>query len=90
VQRKIIASAPSRPTHEARRPTPAGGLARKGRRIEFLLFLRDDAHRTMKKLRLLACLAAAVLLGASVFEVTVDDSGHITNDRGGRRLALWA
>ena len=42
----------------------------------------------MKKLRLLACLAAAVLLGASVFEVTVDDSGRITNNRGGRRLAL--
>ena len=38
----------------------------------------------MKKLQLLACLAAAVLLGASVFEVTVDDSGRITNDRGGQ------
>ena len=41
----------------------------------------------MKKLRLLACLAAAVLLGASVFELTVDESGITTNNRGGRRLA---
>ena len=43
----------------------------------------------MKKLRtLLACLAAAILLATSVLEVTVDDSGRTTNDRGGRRLAL--
>ena len=40
----------------------------------------------MKQLRLLACLAAAALLGASIFEVTVDESGRITNNRGGRRL----
>ena len=52
------------------------------------MFVADASQEAMKKLRLLACLAAAVLLGASVFEVTVDDSGRITNDRGGRRLAL--
>ena len=39
----------------------------------------------MKKLRLLACTAASLLIAASVFEVTVDESGRIaTNNRGGR------
>ena len=42
----------------------------------------------MKKLRTLACAAASLLLAASVLEVTVDESGRITNNRGGRRLAL--
>ena len=42
----------------------------------------------MKKLRLLACTAALILIATSVFEVTVDESGITTNNRGGRRLAL--
>ena len=42
----------------------------------------------MKKLRTLACTAASLLLAASVLEVTVDESGITTNNRGGRRLAL--
>ena len=42
----------------------------------------------MKKLPTLACTAAILLLAASVLEVTVDESGITTNNRGGRRLAL--